>query len=234
MKKGPISINREEQVRTINVLGQISDRDLGSVNKDIEHQLERYDMPKGYSYELSGENEEINKAFKDLALALILAVILVYMVLASQFESLLYPFMIMLSVPLALAGGIFGLVITRRSLSVVAFIGFIMLAGIVVNNAIVLVDYINTRRKAGEGREEAILNAGPIRLRPILMTTLTTVLGLIPLALGFGEGGEIQAPMATVVVSGLVISTLLTLIFIPVMYTLLDDLANRVKTRIDR
>lgn len=231
IKKGPVSINREEQVRTISVIGQISGRDLGSVNTDIEEQLKQYDMPDGYTYEISGENEEINKAFKDLAYALILAIILVYMVLASQFESLLYPFMIMLSVPLAIAGGVFGLVVTRRALSVVAFIGFIMLAGIVVNNAIVLVDYINTRRKTGEKREEAILNAGPIRLRPILMTTLTTVLGLIPLALGFGDGGEIQAPMATVVVSGLIFSTLLTLVFIPVMYTLLDDLAIRIKEK---
>ncbi len=231
VEKGPVSINREEQVRTINVTGQISDRDLGSVNNDIEEKLEQYDIPEGYTYELSGENEEINEAFKDLAFALILAIILVYMVLASQFESLLYPFMIMLSVPLAIAGGVLGLVITRRALSVVAFIGFIMLSGIIVNNAIVLVDYINTRRKEGEGREEAILNAGPIRLRPILMTTLTTVLGLIPLALGFGDGGEIQAPMATVVVSGLLLSTLLTLIFIPVMYTVLDDLAKKVKEK---
>lgn len=232
IEQGPTSINREEQVRTISITGQISGRDLGSVNSDIERQLEEYKMPKGYSYELGGENEEAMEAFKSLGLALVLAIILVYMVLASQFESLLYPFMIMLSVPLAIAGGVFGLIVTRRALSVIAFIGFIMLAGIVVNNAIVLVDYINTRRRAGEERNLAILNAGPIRLRPILMTTLTTVLGLIPLAIGLGDGGEIQAPMATVVISGLIISTLLTLIFIPVMYTVLDDLALKIKSKI--
>ena len=228
---GPTSINREEQVRTISITGQISGRDLGSVNSDIEKKLSEYEIADGYVYELGGENEEAMEAFKSLGLALILAVVLVYMVLASQFESLLYPFMIMLSVPLAIAGGILGLIVTRRALSVIAFIGFIMLAGIVVNNAIVLVDYINTRRKAGEEREIAIRNAGPIRLRPILMTTLTTVLGLIPLAIGLGDGGEIQAPMATVVISGLILSTLLTLIFIPVMYTVLDDLAIKLKNK---
>lgn len=229
--KGPIAINREEQVRAINVTADISGRDIGSVNADVESKLKDYKMPSGYTYEIGGENEEIREAFKDLALALILAVVLVYMVLASQFESLLYPFMIMLSVPLAIAGGVLGLVITRRAISVIAFIGFIMLAGIVVNNAIVLVDYINTRRNMGETKREAILNSGPIRLRPILMTTLTTVLGLIPLAIGIGEGGEIQAPMATVVVSGLILSTVLTLIFIPVMYDILDDFSTRVKTK---
>lgn len=229
--KGPIAINREEQVRTINVTADITGRDVGSVNADVENELKNYKMPNGYNYEMGGENEEIREAFKDLALALVLAVVLVYMVLASQFESLLYPFMIMLSVPLAIAGGVLGLVITRRAISVIAFIGFIMLAGIVVNNAIVLVDYINTRRNMGETKREAILNSGPIRLRPILMTTLTTVLGLIPLAIGLGEGGEIQAPMATVVVSGLILSTVLTLIFIPVMYDILDDFSIRVKTK---
>lgn len=232
VKKGPVAINREGQVRTINVTGQIVKRDLGSVNKDIEKELLKYKMPKGYTYELGGESEQIMEAFSSLALALVLAVILVYMVLASQFESLLYPFMIMLSVPLAMAGGVLGLVVTRRSISIISFIGFIMLAGIVVNNAIVLVDYINIRRKGGEERELAILNAGPIRLRPILMTTLTTVLGLIPLALGIGDGAEIQAPMATVVVSGLTLSTVLTLVFIPVMYIVLDDLTIKIKNKI--
>lgn len=231
IRKGPVSINREEQVRTINVTGDISGRDVGSVNTDIEAKLQQYEMPKGYSYELGGENEQALEAFRNLALALVLAIVLVYMVLASQFESLLYPFIIMLTVPIAIGGGILGLIFTGRNLSAIAFIGFIMLAGIVVNNAIVLVDYINTRRKNGEERDEAILNAGPIRLRPILMTTLTTVLGLVPLALGIGDGGEIQAPMATVVVSGLIISTLLTLLFIPVMYTVLDDFSLKVKSK---
>ena len=232
INRGPVTINREGQVRTIDVTSQILGRDLGSIVNDIESKLNHYNMPEGYRYEMGGDNKEMVDAFKGLLLALILAVVLVYMILASQFESLLHPFTIMLSVPLALAGSALGLFITGRTLSVPAFIGIIMLSGIVVNNAIVLVDYINTRRASGEERREAITNAGPIRLRPILMTTLTTVLGLLPLALGIGEGSESQAPMATVVIGGLLLSTLLTLVFIPVMYTFFDDLASFIKRKI--
>ncbi len=232
IQQGPASISRVDQVRVISVTSDISDRDLRSVVKDIEEKLTEYQLPVGYSYIIGGENQEMVKAFSDLSLALLLAVVFVYMILASQFESLLHPFTIMLSVPLAFAGGVLGLFLTGRSLSVPAFIGVIMLAGIVVNNAIVLVDYINTRRNAGEERWEAILNAGPIRLRPILMTTLTTVLGLLPLALGIGEGAEAQAPMATVVIGGLLLSTLLTLVFIPVMYTIFDDFSLFLKVKV--
>lgn len=232
VEKGPISIQRDAQSRVVTISSQIMGRDLKSISEDIAAKMDKYNMPKGYTYEFGGENKEMVEAFQDLSMALILAVILVYMILASQFESLLHPFTIMLSVPLALAGGALGLFITRRSLSVPAFIGVIMLAGIVVNNAIVLIDYINTRRRNGETRTEAIVNAGPIRLRPIMMTTSTTVLGLIPLALGIGEGAEAQAPMATVVISGLLLSTLLTLVFIPVVYTIFDDITNFVKRKI--
>ncbi len=230
--RGPVTINRDDQERVVSVTSQISGRDLGSITKDIEKVLSEYSMPEGYNYEISGQNEDMQKSFKDLFMALLLAVVLVYMVIASQFESLIHPFTIMFSVPLALSGGMFGLFITGRTLSVPAFIGIIMLAGIVVNNAIVLVDYVNTRRAAGEDRKEAIVNAGPIRLRPILMTTLTTALGLLPLALGIGEGAETQAPMATVVIGGLLLSTLLTLVFIPVLYTVFDDLNSFIKIKI--
>ncbi|WP_432406622.1 efflux RND transporter permease subunit [Wukongibacter sp. M2B1] len=232
--RGPITINRDNQERVVSVTSYISGRDLGSITKDIENILSEYPMPKGYSYEIGGQNKDMQESFKDLFTALLLAVVLVYMVIASQFESLIHPFTIMFSVPLALSGGIFGLFITGRSLSVPGFIGIIMLAGIVVNNAIVLVDYVNTRRKSGEDRKEAIINAGPIRLRPILMTTLTTALGLLPLALGIGEGAETQAPMATVVIGGLLLSTLLTLVFIPVLYTIFDDLNSFIKRKILR
>ncbi|RKD33520.1 efflux RND transporter permease subunit [Thermohalobacter berrensis] len=232
IERGPVAIDREDQVRVASVTSQIFGRDLKSITDEIQQELSNYNMPKGYTYEMGGEREQLNEAFQDLALALILAVVLVYMILASQFESLLHPFTIMLSVPLAFAGGAAGLFITRRSLSVPAVIGFIILAGIVVNNAIVLIDYINTRRRNGEKRKEAILNAGPIRLRPILMTTLTTVLGLLPLAFGMGEGAEAQAPLATAVIGGLLLSTLLTLVFIPVVYTIFDDIANFVKRKI--
>jgi HAE1 family hydrophobic/amphiphilic exporter-1 len=171
------------------------------------------------------------EAFGDLLLALALAVLLVYMILASQFESLLNPFIIMFSTPLAFAGGLLGLFISGRTLNITSMIGFILLAGIVVNNAIVLIDYINTRRKTGEERNEAVLNAGPIRLRPILMTTLTTVLGLVPMTLGIGEGAELSSSMGTVVIAGLSLSTLLTLVFIPVVYTIFDDRSNKSKEK---
>lgn len=228
------SINRENQVRTITVNSDIYGRDLKSITDEISTKLSSVNMPEGYTYEMGGENEQMMDAFSDLILALGLAVILVYMILAAQFESLIHPFTIMLSVPLAFSGGIFGLFITRRTFNVPAFIGLIILAGIVVNNAIVLIDYIRTRRGRGEDREEAILNAGPTRLRPILMTTLTTVLGLVPMALGIGDGAEIQAPLATVVIGGLTLSTLLTLVIVPVIYTLFDDLIVKTKKKFKR
>ncbi|WP_130805605.1 efflux RND transporter permease subunit [Senegalia massiliensis] len=226
---GPISINRDSQSRMVTVNSKIQGRDLSSVITDIEEKLEDYDLENGYSYEIAGENEQLEEAFGDLGLALVLAIVLVYMILASQFESLLHPFTIMFTVPLSIAGGALGLFITNRTLNVTSLIGAIMLIGIVVNNAIVLIDYINTRRKDGEERNIAIKNAGPIRLRPILMTTLTTVLGLLPIAIGLGEGSEIQAPMATVVIGGLLLSTILTLVLIPVMYTIFDDISLKFR-----
>ena len=233
-KKGPSQISRNDQVRAITVTGDILGRDLRSIVTDIQTKLEAYTLPEGYTYKIGGENEDLVESFRSLALALVLAVILVYMVLASQFESLLHPFTIMFSVPLAFSGGALGLFITRRAVSVPAIIGALVLAGIVVNNAIVLIDYINTLRSRGMEIDEAIMKAGPTRLRPILMTTLTTVLALLPLALGIGEGAEAQAPLATVVIGGLIVSTLLTLIFIPVLYTIFDRIANGVKSKFKR
>ena len=152
-----------------------------------------------------------------------LAIFLVYLVMASQFESLLHPLVIMFTIPLGLIGSALGLLLTGTTISVVVLIGLIMLAGIVVNNAIVLVDYINhLRREEGMAKMEAVLRAGELRFRPILMTTSTTVLGLLPMALGLGDGAEIRAPMAITVIGGLLVSTLLTLVLIPVVYTLLD------------
>ncbi|QHA01531.1 efflux RND transporter permease subunit [Dehalobacter restrictus] len=232
VSRGPVSISRDNQARTLTVSGQISGRDVGSVSKDIQMALEDYRMPNNYTYEMGGQQQEMVDAFSDLFLALGLAVILVYMVMASQFESLVYPFVIMFSIPLGFAGAFLGLFITGKPLSVMGIIGIIMLAGIVVSNAIVLVDYINTRRKTyNEDVHEAIVNAGPIRLRPIIMTTLTTVLAMLPLSLGIGEGSEFQAPMAIVVITGLLFSTLVTLVLIPVMYSFTDDLSNKFKRK---
>ncbi|SNS18805.1 hydrophobic/amphiphilic exporter-1, HAE1 family [Anaerovirgula multivorans] len=231
VEKGPVQITREDQQRVVTISGQIGNRDLGSVTQDIDRVLKNYNLPQGYSYEMGGQNQQMNDAFADLLLALTLAVVLIYMVMAAQFESLLHPFTIMLSVPVALAGGLLGLLVTGTALGITALIGVIMLSGIVVNNGIVLVDYINTLREAGKDRAEAITTAGPVRLRPILMTTLTTVLGLLPLALGIGEGSEMQAPMGIVVIAGLLLSTVLTLVLIPTVYTLVDDLSTGIKNK---
>ena len=225
---GPSTIRRSDQVRTVSVSATLFERDLNSVVSDIGNRLDSYNLPAGYSYQFRGQREQYEEAINSLTLAVILAILLVYMILASQFQSFLYPFIIILSVPLAFSGGILGLFLTRRPISVPAVIGAIVLAGIVVNNGIVLIDYINTLRQEGKDRESAILQAGPTRIRPIMMTTLTTVLGLFPLALGIGEGSEVQAPLATVVIGGLILSTLLTLIAMPVIYLLLDDLKIRL------
>lgn len=230
--KGPTVINRQGQERVVSVTGQIVDRDLGSIMADIEKKLEEYNMPKGYNYSIGGENQEMIEAFTQLALALLLAIILIYMVMAAQFESLIYPFIIMFTIPLAFSGGALALFLTGRALGVTALIGAIILSGIVVNNGIILIDYINILRKEGKEREEAINIAGPIRLRPILMTTLTTILGLVPMTLGIGEGAELMAPMGTVVIGGLLLSTVLTLVLIPVLYTVFDDLSTSAKAKV--
>lgn len=227
----PSQIQRENQVRTITISSKLYGRDLASVSREISEKLSEYTMPFGYSYEFGGQQKDMQEAFADLSLALLLSILLVYMILASQFESLLQPFIIMMSVPFALTGAFLGLFFTGKSLSLPAFIGLIVLAGIVVNNAIVLIDFINQQRKANVERKTAIINAGKTRLRPILMTTSTTVLGLTPLALGIGEGSEIQAPMGVSVIGGLIFSTLVTLVLIPVLYSLLDDVHLKFKRK---
>lgn len=224
--RGPVSINRENQTRIVTVNCDVFGRDAKTIESEIDVLLQDYTMPRGYSYSYGGESELIDDAFEDLTFALILAIILVYMILAAQFESLVLPFSIILSIPFALSGGALGLFIIGVPMSVPAIIGFIILVGVVVNNAIVLVDYINTRRKNGEKRLEAIKNAGPIRLRPIMMTALTTILGLLPLSTGIGDGAEMTQPLAISVVGGLALSTVVTLVFVPVMYTIFDDIAN--------
>ncbi|MGB8001737.1 MAG: efflux RND transporter permease subunit, partial [Anaerobacillus sp.] len=184
-----------------------------------------------YKITFGGQDEQMNDAFFKLSGALALAIVLVYMVMAGQFESFLYPFIIMFSVPLTAIGIIFGLLVSFQPLGVGSLVGMLILTGIVVNNAIVLVDYINKLRATGMDTRSAILEAGPVRLRPILMTALTTILGLVPLSLGFGEGTEIQQPMAIVIVFGLSVATFITLVFIPVVYYLID---NRRKKRTDK
>ena len=183
-------------------------------------------MPEGYFAQTGGSYADMIEAFATLGRALIVAIGLVYFVLASQFESFLMPVIIMLVLPIAFLGGIFGLPLTGNKISIVALIGVIMLAGVVVNACIVLVDYINIRRGRGEERETAILNACPRRVRPVLMTTLTTILGLLPMIFARGEGAEMMAGMAIVMIVGMTVSTIVTLFFTPVYYSLLDDLAH--------
>jgi hydrophobic/amphiphilic exporter-1 (mainly G- bacteria), HAE1 family len=219
---GPSEIRRIAQQRVALITANPGFGDLGRAAEEARSILAEIPMPIGMSARVTGQSEEMQSAFASLLLALALAVFLVYLVMASQFESLLHPFVILLTIPLALTGAVFGLWVTGSSLSVVVFIGLIMLAGIVVNNAIVLVTRINQLRETGLARLEAIVEGGMARLRPIVMTTLTTTLGLLPLALGFGEGAEMRAPMAITVIGGLLLATLLTLVVIPVVYSLLD------------
>lgn len=167
------------------------------------------------------------EAFSDLYYTALLAIVLVYMVMVSQFESLVHPFIIMFTVPMAAIGVIFALLFSGHTLSVISFIGIIMLAGIVVNNAIVMIDYINTLRNKGKNVRETLLEAGPVRLRPILMTTLTTILALLPQAIGRGEGSELSSPLAVVVMGGLIVSTFLTLYLIPIIYSFIAGIKKK-------
>ena len=188
---------------------------------------DRIEWPDSLSYLITGQNQEWQRSRSSLYLALGLSVFLVYVIMASQFESLWQPFIIMVTIPLAFVGSVLGLHWMGMNVSVVVFLGLIMLAGIVVNNAIVLVDYTNTLRGRGVDLKEAVLEACRVRLRPILMTTATTVLGLFPLALGLGDGAEIRAPMAVTVIGGLLSSTFLTLLTIPTLYYLVARLGER-------
>ena len=225
----PQSISRENQSRTVTITGGSASDDSAGIAEAVETIVEAYDAPEGITVELSGENEEMIQAFRDLGYALAVAIGLVFFVLASQFESFLMPIIVMMILPVGLIGSLSTLPIFGMKVSMISFVGVIMLAGVVVNSSIVLVDYINIRRGRGEEKEEAILKACPRRVRPVLMTTLTTVLGLLPMAFGMGEGSEIMMPMAIVMITGLVVSTVVTLLFTPVYYSLLDSLDTRLR-----
>ena len=226
---GPVNIERKNQERVLTVGGNILNRDLGSVVADIQEKLTEIPMPPSFSLLFSGDYEDQQESFRELMFAFVLALVLVYMVMACQFESLRDPLVVMFSVPLAGFGVILALYLTKTTFNMQSFIGCIMLAGIVVNNAILLVDTANLLRREGLPLDRAIREAGTRRLRPILMTTLTTVLGLLPLALGFGDGGETQAPMARAVIGGLSSSTFITLFFIPAVYSVAESLFRRKK-----
>ncbi len=231
-QEGPVEINRVDQERIVYVSGTIADRDLGSIIADLRTQVAQISRPEGYEIRFGGEWEDQQQSFRELTFAAILALLLVYMVMAAQFESLRDPFIILFSVPLAAIGIVTMLVITGTTFNMQGFLGVIVLVGIVVNNAIVLIDYTNQlRRDHGLSIMESVTTSGRRRLRPILMTTVTTVLGLTPMALGLGEGSELQVPMARVVIGGLLTSTLITLVFIPVVYATLEELAQWISSR---
>lgn len=228
----PQSINRLNQSRTVTITGGAADNvSTAEMSQAVQGVLDTFELPDGITYETGGEMEEMINTFTQLAYALVVALGLVYFVLASQFESFVMPVVIMTILPIGLLGSLFTLPLTGNKISMVAFIGVIMLAGTVVNSSIVLIDYMNIRRKRGEDKDTAILNACPRRVRPVLMTTLTTVLGLLPMVFSNGEGAEMMRPMAIVMITGMVVSTIVTLLFTPVYYSLIDSLTQRVRTR---
>jgi len=232
-KQGPVKIDREDQSRVVLVTANVAGRDVGSIVKDIKKELADYSLPVGYFIEYGGSYKQMQDSFKVLTGALILAILLVYMVMASQFESLVYPFIVMFEIPLAFIGVGLALFITGQTLSLSSFIGIIMLAGIVVNNAIVLIDYVNQLRKKGMDTLNALIEGGTTRLRPILITSLTTLFGMLPMALSQQEGSEMMRPMAITVIGGLLVSTILTLVIIPVTYNVVEDIFRRPTVKIN-
>jgi HAE1 family hydrophobic/amphiphilic exporter-1 len=222
VERGPGEIRRIAQQRAAVVSANLKNRDLGSASRDIEAVLGSIEVPPGARATLAGQNRELGDSFASIRFALLLAIFLVYLVMASQFESLLHPFVIMFTLPLGVVGVILTLALTGTAVSVMVLIGVLVLSGIVVKNAIMLVDYTNRLRAAGRPKLDALCEAGAVRLRPILMTTLTTVLGLLPMSLGIGEGSEVGAPLALTIMGGLSFATILTLVVIPVVYATLD------------
>ncbi len=234
---GPVQIDRNNRTRQITIFANLQ-RDkkvLGEAVVELARFLEEEKLPAGYGYGFTGMAETMEESFRSLLFALALAVVIVYMVLASQFESFVHPFTIMLSLPLSIIGALGALVATGMTMSIFTMIGIILLMGLVTKNGILLVDFTNTlRRRDGMERNAAILKAGPTRLRPILMTTFAMIFGMLPIALGTGAGSESRSPMAVAVIGGLTTSTLLTLVVVPVVYTLLDDLSHPGQWRIVR
>lgn len=219
----PQAITREDQSRYVSVSAEIATGyNIGLVSQKVQKMLDDYHMPEGYRGQMTGEDETINEAMGQLMFMLVLALVFMYLIMVAQFQSLLSPFIIMFTIPLAFTGGFLGLLLTGKPVSIIAMIGFVMLSGIIVNNGIVLVDYINQMRKEGMEKYAAIAKAGKDRLRPIIMTALTTVLGLVTMAMGLGMGGDMVQPMAIVTIGGLLYGTLLTLFVVPCIYDILN------------
>ena len=232
--KGPVKLYRENQSRKTTVTANFSDRDLGSILTDIISRINSVNMPPGYFVEYGGEAKRMRETFASLGLVFILAIVLIYMIMAAQFESLVHPFTVMFTVPFGLIGVILILLATGNSLSFVSLLGIIILAGIVVNTGIVLVDYVNQLRAKGMDKEEALIKGGVTKLRAILLTVATAAFGMLPMAISTAEGSELRAPMALAVVGGLMVATFLTLIIVPTVYSILDDIAHRTKKEVNK
>ncbi len=228
-EKGPVKIFREDQERKVTVTANTFERDIGSVVADIKEIESGITIPEGYFIEYGGTYKDMKSAFSSLFWALVVSVVLIYMVMAAQFESLRHPLVIMFTVPLSFIGVVFGLLLFQKTLSVPAFMGVIILAGVVVNNGIVMIDYINRLRKKGMNSFEAVVEGASVRLRPILITSFTTVFGMLPMALSQTQGSELRSPMAIAVAAGLIFSTLLTLFVIPVVYSVFDRIRKTAK-----
>jgi len=225
---GPVLISRKYLQRIIDVTANVAPgKDLGTASAAVQRVLDQTPPPQGFTARLGGQTAAQKEAFTGLGFAALMAIALVYMILASQFRSLVDPLVIMFSVPLGVTGVFIMLYITGTTLSVNSFMGVIMMVGIVVSNGVLLVDFANVLRRRGKGLVEATIQAGKTRLRPILMTTIATVVGLIPMAAGIGEGSETNLPLARAVIGGLMVSTFFTLFLIPALYTLLDRFAKR-------
>lgn len=215
----PASINHKNQTRYMTVSASVDeDHNIGLISRDIQSKIDNYNTPNGYEVELTGENETINSTMKDLVLMILLAIVFIYLIMVAQFQSLLSPFIVMFTIPLAFTGGLLGLLVTRQILSVTSMLGFLILAGIVVNNGIVFVDYVNQLRLGGVDKRTALLETGRARIRPILMTAMTTILAMSTMALGVGMGSELSQGLSIVTIGGLLYATLLTLFIIPILY----------------
>jgi HAE1 family hydrophobic/amphiphilic exporter-1 len=232
--KGDTTISGTASVsgsRTIDLAGSTLSGNVTAMTAEIKAILDNYQFPEGYGTAISGSYSDMMEGFSDLLLVLVVALGLVYFILAAQFESFLMPVIVMMILPVAFSGALFALPLTGRDLSIISMVALIMLAGTVVNNSIILVDYINVRRGRGEAREDAILHACPLRIRPVMMTTITTVLAMVPMALATGDTPEMMTDMCLTMMSGMTISTVVTLVFTPVFYSVIDDISARSQTR---
>jgi len=225
-EQGPVGISRKNGIREITIGGNLAGRPLGTVQKEIQEKIDEMKMPPGYNVHFAGQSEDMEEMNMQMGLAMGLAILFVYMVMAAQFESFFYPFVIMFTLPLTFIGVVWGLYLGRMTMNMMSMTGIVMLIGIVVNNAIIYIDFVNQYREKGMERNEAIQAAGPVRLRPILITSLTTICGMMPAAFMQGSGGGFRQPMAVAALGGMVVSSMLTLLVIPTMYTIVDDIVS--------